>query len=995
MILDAKMNHLACTLLVLCTASAVTAAAPTEATLQHQFAAHVGPFLKSYCLNCHGKELSEAKLDLSVYTSAQSVTNAHRTWEIVLERIDAGEMPPKDSPRQPTPIQRQAFIDWIHAAREFEINNHAGDPGPVLPRRLSNAEYNYTIRDLTGVDIRPTKTFPIDPANEAGFDNSGESLSMTPALARKYLDAARQVIEHLILKPDGFDFAPFPVITDTDRDKYCVQRIIQFYERQPTHLADYFLAAWTYQQRSTSQETLNDVATDQGVSAKYLSTLWTLLTDETSSIGPIAMLQAMWRELPQDPDQVAAARDACHAMAERVAEIHSRLARTYPNLNIQDSNPGSQPFVLWKNRQYAANRQTFHREALQAQPEEPTNPDTANLSSLDRLLQLPSSNQDREAHDAAFVRFCSVFPDAFYISERGRDYVAEEDKPEGDKGRLLSAGFHSMMGYFRDDAPLYHLILNPSQQRQLDALWHQLNFVAAAPLRQYTGFLWFERTDSIFMQDAQFDFARPENAQSLSQSMIDKLSVAYIEKAIQKKAGPVEIEALQHYFRTINEQIRQVEQARVAAEPTHLKSVLTFAVRAFRRPLLTAEQEELVSFYHSRKEDESLSHEEAIQDTIVSILMSPQFCYRLDLAGVGEGQRALTDFELASRLSYFLWSSTPDAPLMDKASSGELHHPDVLVAQTNRMMKHQRARGFATEFCGNWLDFRRFEVHNAVDRERFPSFNDDLRQSMFEEPIRFFIDVLQEDRSVFSFLDADHTFVNAALARHYNLPAESASHDNWVRIDNVSQVDRGGVLPMAVFLTKNAPGLRTSPVKRGYWVVRRLLGERIPPPPPNVPELPDDESQLGNLTLGETLARHRNHKNCAGCHDRFDSLGLVFEGFGPIGERREHDLGGRPVSTTATLPGGHEATGIGGLQTYLRKHRQDEYLDNLCRKLLSYSLGRTLILSDELLLRDMRANLAAEHFRFGSLVETIVTSPQFLNKRGGDYLFQQTSSRTH
>ena len=142
MILDAKMNHLACTLLVLCTASAVTAAAPTEATLQHQFAAHVGPFLKSYCLNCHGKELSEAKLDLSVYTSAQSVTNAHRTWEIVLERIDAGEMPPKDSPRQPTPIQRQAFIDWIHAAREFEINNHAGDPGPVLPRRLSNADYN-------------------------------------------------------------------------------------------------------------------------------------------------------------------------------------------------------------------------------------------------------------------------------------------------------------------------------------------------------------------------------------------------------------------------------------------------------------------------------------------------------------------------------------------------------------------------------------------------------------------------------------------------------------------------------------------------------------------------------------------------------------------------------------------------------------------------------------------------------------------------------------
>jgi len=189
------------------------------------------------------------------------------------------------------------------------------------------------------------------------------------------------------------------------------------------------------------------------------------------------------------------------------------------------------------------------------------------------------------------------------------------------------------------------------------------------------------------------------------------------------------------------------------------------------------------------------------------------------------------------------------------------------------------------------------------------------------------------------------------------------------------------LLPMAVFLTKNAPGLRTSPVKRGYWVVRRLLGERIPPPPPNVPELPNDEAKLGDLTLREVLARHREDKSCAGCHERFDALGLVFEGYGPIGERRSLDLGGRTVETRASFPDGGEGHGLEGLRNYLRERRQEEFLDNLCRKMLAFGLGRNLILSDDLLIADMNAKLAASDYRFSSIIESIIASPQFLTKR--------------
>lgn len=981
------------TVSLLLTSGRCKAADLNSGALEVEFKNIVAPFLKSYCLDCHGDDVQEAKLTLSEYTSAASVAEAHQTWHIILQRLKAGEMPPDDAERLPDDTERQAIIKWIHAAREFEAHRNAGDPGPVLARRLSNAEYNYSIRDLTGIDIQPTKSFPVDPANEAGFDNTGESLTMSPALLSKYLGAARQVVEHLVLKPDGIAFAPHPVVTDTDRDKYCVKRIVEFYYRQPTDLAAYFFAAWRLRQ---SNDSLQQIAAREKVSSRYLATVWALLnnTQDDSSVGPIAKLQTMWQSLPTNAIQANKARAGCEEMRRYVENLRAKLRPTIPNINVEGSHLGSQPFVLWKNRQYVAHRRRFDRNKLKVADNPPTSP-------ADNDLVIPAD--ERERYEAAYARFCSVFPDAFYISERGRDYVENSKKQMGERGRLLSAGFHSMMGYFRDDAPLYDMILDDSGRAELDALWKELDFIASAPQRQYVGFLWFERTDSRYMRDPQFDFARPENKASQTADLIRKLSEVYLEKAEANGGGDTELKAIRHYFREINEQIRWVEQARVKAEPTHVDAVLAFASRAFRRDLTLSERDDIVAYYRSLRADE-LTHEEAIQDTIVSVLMSPHFCYRVDLIGTGSGQRPLTATELASRLSYFLWSSIPDATLLKVAQSGALTQTDVLRNETRRMLKDARIRGLVTEFGGNWLDFRRFEEHNAVDRERFPQFTDELRQAMFQEPVRFLTDAIQQDRSVFELLNAKHTFVNDVLAKHYGIPRDqrrgiprttiASSVDDvsqadpriWIRVDNSDRFGRGGLLPMSVFLTKNAPGLRTSPVKRGYWVVRRLLGERIPPPPPNVPELPADEAKLGDVTLREALAKHRDNVACAGCHERFDSIGLAFEGFGPVGERRDTDLGDRPVSTAATFPGGHDGDGLQDLQAYLLAHRRNEYLDNVCRKLLSYALGRSLILSDELLIRDMRAKLEADGFRFQSLIETIVTSPQFLKKRGGEHL---------
>ncbi|MEX2142429.1 MAG: DUF1587 domain-containing protein [Pirellulales bacterium] len=297
---------------------------PAGDALAVAFTKSVQPFLKANCLTCHADKEPEAELDLSKYTSLGEATGALGTWELILERLAAGEMPPEDADRQPSAKERQAAIDWIKALRKREAERSAGNPGRVLARRLSNAEFNYTVRDLTGVDIQPAKEFPVDPANEAGFDNTGDSLTMTPALLQKYLDAARSVAAHLVLRPEEFTFAPHPAITDTDRDKYCVRRIIDFYQRQPTGYADYFQAAWRYKHRVALGQptaTLEQIAEEDGVSAKYLATVWAQLSDEEHPVGPLVRLQSLWQALPSpESSELAAVRSGCEAMRDYVTE---------------------------------------------------------------------------------------------------------------------------------------------------------------------------------------------------------------------------------------------------------------------------------------------------------------------------------------------------------------------------------------------------------------------------------------------------------------------------------------------------------------------------------------------------------------------------------------------------------------------------------------------------------------------------------------------------
>ena len=970
----------------------------TDHRLADSFNSQIKPFIDAFCIDCHGKEKPKAKFSLSPFQSVGDVIQGHLHWDLVIEKLKEGEMPPEEAKTFPDQETVSSIINWYQQLRRQEALKNAGDPGIVLARRLSNAEYNYSIRDLTSVDIRPTKTFPIDSANQAGFDNSGESLNLTPGLLNKYLQAARAVTEHLVLTPSGINWSGHPTVTETDRDKYAVLRIIDFYKRQPVNLAQYFYASWRHRFLSEKQS-LETTAMQENVSPKYLLEIWNLLNSPTEAIGPIGKIQDQWNQLSSSANKEEALQ-TCQSIHQYIKTIRTQIEPDVVNLEGGSIHKGSQTYVLWKNRQYASNRRRYDPEALMTQPqidkriiasknaiEEAKQRKARNQNSLKVFKQphpdivLPESSENHELYRQAFARFADLFPDAFFISERGRDYLGKARKDQ-EKGRLLSAGFHSMMGYFRDDQPLYDMILDETEQKEIDRLWDELDFIAKAPKRQFIGFLWFERTDSRYMTDEAFDFARAEHDDATEESKIKRLSQVYLSKAQRIGAEPTNLKAVEDYFDRINDRIRWLESVEEDSEKIHLEYLVSFAQKAYRRPISHTEKNQILGFYRSLRSNADFSHEDALRDTVTSLLVSPHFFYRIIGTNTPSDDEVapLSDLDLASRLSYFLWSSLPDRGLLSEATQGKLHEPENLKRQVRRMLNDSRVRGLAVEFGANWLDFRRFQSHNAVDRERFPQFDDTLREAMFDEPVRYLIDLIQNDRPIHSLLYGTHTFANSALAKHYGFP-DQFEKGEWRRFNQAGSFDRGGILPMSVFLTMNAPGLRTSPVKRGYWVARRVLGEAIPPPPPDVPEIPSDEASLGELTLPEILAKHREHPNCAACHDRFDSLGLVFENFGPTGERREFDLGKRPISNAATFPDGSSGNGIKGIKDYIRSQRESEFYDNFCRKILAFALGRTLLMSDDPLIERMLAKLKESDYRFSVVIESIVTSRQFLNRR--------------
>ncbi len=494
--------------------------------------------------------------------------------------------------------------------------------------------------------------------------------------------------------------------------------------------------------------------------------------------------------------------------------------------------------------------------------------------------------------------------------------------------------------FHREDGALQRLMLEEAERARLERLWDELHFVSQDALTLVDAF------------EQLWQYATQDGDPSLFEPM----------------RGPIQERAAA--FRR-----RQAE-----AEPRHVDGVLAWAARAYRRPLKDEETSGLRALYAALRGQE-LGHEEAVRLMLARVLVSPSFLYRAEEPGPGTTAKAVTGWELASRLSYFLWSSAPDDALMRDAAEGRLGTAEGVAAAARRMVRDDRVRRLANEFGAAWLHVSDVATLDEKSERHFPEFAA-VRGDLQEEVVRTFEDLFHNNRPVTDLLDGDSAVLNEALAKFYGIPGVRGPE--WRRVSGVKGHGRGGVLGMGAVLAKQSGASRTSPILRGNWLCEVLLGDKLPKPPKGVPPLPEDESATEGLTVRQLTERHSTDPKCSGCHVRIDPFGYALEAYDAIGRRRERDLAGRLLDTRVTLPGGVVVEGMDGLRGYLAGRRRDAFVRQFCRKLAGYALGRSVQVSDGPMLKEMASALAADGMRVQAALEVLVRSKAFREIRGRD-----------
>ncbi len=1040
-------------------------------------AASAFPVIKEYCFDCHNEEKRKGNVNLEPLLANHDFGKDFKLWELASEMLEFEDMPPVEE-EQPNDEEREQLVDFIRGGVQSAIEENAGDPGKVVLRRLTSAEYAYTIQDLTGLNLGLEKTLLGDAVGGEGFSNVGDVQFVQDSTIEQYLKAAKQVASHAVIGAGPLTFYDNP--GKTGQELSAINRIQSIYQEhgfstgagegaEAFGLERYpkaFFAAWRYKHRRALGERslkLKDLAESENLEIRFLEHIWSVLNEKGLRFPSTEIVKA-WYELPlpnSGPDsKEEAIRRACSELYDLLQSWQKALAANSiddeeapalteknfrPTLDysfstrvnkaenakystveisvVSASGEGKVPVVRWKDpeivfRESGETTSTVvplaevvteeTRAALKfghgvdGMPVEPN--EFVTVGSQVLTVQYEVSGEvrgtalhvdvelDIEHGDDSMVR-CVVFvprvegeevsatgaasvllanPNGAETEARKRGVaefarklpqVSHRKPAPSDRDPIPEPfdntynkpernAFHYIIKYHRDDRFIYESILDSDGQEELDHAWVDL----------LTSFDYHD-TFIRFIAD-KFDLELGDLAMAdLSQSWIDE--------------QPVEV---RDYIQSLYDNHSNAQAKLKAAEKGHLEDTLVFAEQAWRRPLTRDERKRLKTFYQRIREEGELGHDEATRLLLARVLTAPAFLYRIEESPNRKKMVPLSDYALASRLSYFLWSSQPDEELLRVAASGKLKKPDVLVAQTKRMLKHPNARRFATEFFGQWFGFYRFDEYKGVDTTKFTEFTDSLKASMYEEAVSSFEYLVRKDRSVSDILFANHSFLNEELASHYGIDLANTDKGELVKVSDLGDQHRGGLLQLGAVLTVTSAPLRTSAVKRGDWILRRILGTPVPSPPADVGSIPADEVLPDGLTVRQRLEAHRSDASCVNCHSRMDPLGFALENFDPVGRWRDTYADGQAIETSGTLNTGVEIPDLQGLLSYLGENKT-QVNRNLSAKLLGYALGRAEIISDRPLIDQMVKSISKDE-RFSNLVVQVVTSPQFLNQRG-------------
>ena len=1040
------------------------------------FVEAIGPTINAYCLDCHNDGTAEANVDLERLTTAPSVQAKFRTWQRISDVVLQGVMPPADA-TQPTQTEREALSQNIRQHLQGVATEFAGDPGEVTLRRLTGAEYAYTIQDLTGLDLPLHTILTEDSAGGEGFANVGQVQFLQDSTLERYLEAANLVASHAVVGSGPLRFFADP--GETGLELSAVSRIQEIYRGhgfrtaageggEPYGLDRYpraFYAAWRYRYRKQlklQDATLPQLAIDEGLDVRFVRHIWAALMDASSTF-PLSEIKQAWEAIPSPTSQAShsetLARNACEQVARAMRTWQVRLAASkgddeeaslltgepieldsryklradarWPETAKKSSirfsvasathRQVNTAVITWRNprirfrkaRRWTgykplraclpeAQQELFGIDAAGAETDE-NNLVTTGSTELQLDIQIPPGatgaalqidvELDLKSGKDSVVR-CTV-TDLSLVKETEADtgevsvLLADRDSEtyrQWQRGVIEFAkampqishrepvpsdrdpipapydtsynnpernDFHYKIKYHRDDGFLVQNILDDATRRDLDQAWHDL-------------------LTSFDYHDVYLRFTRQKLRLNLPETSISEL-----DETVIAKLPPDARDIVGRLF----DSYRNAYLARSAAEPRHVDDLVQFASRAWRRPLVPEEASGLRRFYDRLRTEADLDHDQAVRAVLTRILVAPSFLYRVE-AQSSDGVVDLSAWELASRLSYFLWSSPPDDELLQRARLGELDSEQRLVAEVRRMLRDPKATRFAAEFFGQWFGFYRFVDYSGIDDERFPELTPALKLDMLAEANQFLTYVVREDRPLDDILFAEYSFLTRQLAEHYGLDASRIDTLDATprRIDGLVPVHRGGLLGWGAIHAVTSAPLRTSAVKRGDWILRRILGTPVPPPPADAGSIPADDVLTDGKTVRERLEAHRNDAVCANCHIRIDPLGFALENFDPIGRWRDTYRDGNPIDASGVAADGTQIVGPTGLRRYLADRRH-QFHRTLTRKLIGYALGRTELLTDQGLVGEMMQELGHDG-RMSDLVSLIVKSKQFRTQRG-------------
>jgi len=938
-------------------------------------------------------------------------------------------MPPKKHAAQPTEAERVLMVQWFEKALAAAKSASPNDPARVVMPRLNHVEYNNVVRDLTGLPLDAAGAFPRDGGGGEGFQNVGETHSMSPMLVEKYLKAARWIVDHAHILPDGtLNWYGTPLRAKDPDAQYSLLAerwealhkvfLLRMYGKrnalvQQNHgspVVPYWQAAWRYEHRAAlgkPQATFQDIAAEgPGVLNPHMLRNWhAVLTTRQAQPKWIQHLVTEWQALPPPTqggdstrfkDQLAKLEDWAwnHHQTNPTGNIRQKI-QPYEKIAEKGDRPAEARFA----QQLVEEGRYSSTILLQRLPK-----DTRTLH-----IAIGEADDGSEGDVVVFTRLAFKSPDG---QERPFSEVVPSPKFEIGQGSWNG-------GTLKARAPFLMAFPVPSDQEEL---------LITAELDRTEGkdgtvqiLVHHDRPASLSMIPRRACMALKGNPKAEAfrsnadalRSLLNSnyvydpgnvftdypgLDPAWFPKAARPTPSPGE-KLLKPFRLTLAESREECTEAEATELASLARALVTlrgqknppamdeafatrtasaFAEKAWRRPLEPAENESLTTLYRASLAT-AASPEDALRQTLSAVLVSPHFLYRVQLSRASTQPYELSPVELANRLSFFLWASQPDAALLQAAQDGSLTRPEVLRAQARRMAADPKARALATEFAAHWLHFEGFDSFTAPDTQRFPEFKPSLRQAMHLESVLFFDDLFRNNLPVLNILHADYTFLNAELAKHYGIEGVLGPEMRRVRLPDTGGV-RGGVLGMGSILTRTSKPLRTSPVLRGDWLLVYLLGTPTPPPPDDVPLLSDDEKNTEGLTLAQQLEKHRANPACQSCHEKLDPLGFAMENFDPIGRWREKMANGDPVDAQGILPGGETLNGIQALRSYLTA-REDLILENFCKKLTGYALGRAVRITDKPLLDSMKQALKTGDTRFFAALDLLVTSPQFRTRR--------------